>query len=476
MELQELNNISNLKIQNILNLLEQYPKYCDENNRAHIYIDNTDYLLSNKLLKDEIYNLCYENNLDINTTILNKVISILSNKIRKTGNKLELNYRIAKDKDGNFLYQLTKDEMVVINDKGYTISPITQPIFKNNATVKNQVKPMKIKNNTSLDNILDLFNLTANERFLMKAYIISLFIPDISKSYLVLIAEKGSGKTTIATAIKNIVDPSSSNIIDIKKNSEFSRSLSNTYLKILDNIDGLTKEQSNILCRAITGDAYEIINQDDILLNTFKSAVIMTGINCPPFRDDLLDRCIPLVPKRIKDFKSIQEIEEIIKKELPFALDYIFESISQARIIKSSMPYTLTKDRLVDWNNWIYCIGEVIEYNGGDRVHSILKQIRDSKTETIIDNNPVAKALKDYVVNGGLFIGEPKEFTSTELYNILKTVAFDNGYDKYFPKDVQWTIRKLNSLTGTLEQIGIIVEPCRNSIANGIKLTRIPKE
>lgn len=124
MELKEYNSIENARIKLIIDILDKYPKYIDENNTPNIFIGNNSFPLDSTELKQELQSICFDNNINYNTTLINKVVNILSSKIRKNANKLELDYRITKDENGNFLYQLSKNEMVVIKNDKYNIEPI----------------------------------------------------------------------------------------------------------------------------------------------------------------------------------------------------------------------------------------------------------------------------------------------------------------------------------------------------------------
>lgn len=472
MDLMEVNSVSNQKIENILKLLENYPKYCDENNTPYIYIDNTAYSLSNAMLKNILFNICYENNIDVGMTLINKVIAILSVKIIKEENKLELDYRLGINENGDFLFRLSKNEMIVISDDKYKVMPITKPYFKECNALINQVSPIKKAHNNSLDEVLNLFNISDEEKKLIKVFIISLFVPSIPKPYLIFTGEKGSGKTTMARIIKSIVDPTTSEIIDVKKSSDFSKSLGSEYLKILDNINELSKNQSDILCRAIYGGAYETITKDGVIVKNYKSAVIMTGITCPVFRDDLLDRCIMIEVKALKHYIPLEDIMKKVKEMMPFIYSNILEILSKAKAFEKSMKIDISDERMADWCRCCYCIGETIEPSGGKNFKYRLKENIDSKNDAMINNNPLAIVFKHYVWNGGLGVGVTKEMTSTDFFNTLRDVAIEVGYGNYFNKGVGWIMKELKQLIGVFAKDGIIIETYRQPNANYVKLSR----
>jgi len=104
----------------------------------------------------------------------------------------------------------------------------------------------------------------------------------------------------------------------------------------------------------------------------------------------------------------------------------------------------------------------------------LFRKNRAKQNEIIINNNYSALALCDYIKNGGLFVGETKEMTSTELFNILSSVARENGYIKHFRGDITWFIKDLKSLVNILEKEGIVLEFPRRANANYVKITKTP--
>lgn len=474
MNLNKPNSVSTTIIKEVIKLLETYPSYCDEMDRPHICIGNNNYLLSSTKLKDEIFDICLENELDVGTALVNKVIHSLSNRIRKSGNKLELDYRIAKDDNGNFLYQLTKNEMVVISDSGYDIVPFTKPIFKPSNTFKEQVKPIR---KGRIKKMLDLYNLEEDDKFLILIVTISYFIPGISKIMLGLIAEKGTGKTTISKGIKKTVDPSPTEVTRVPRGmQELEKRLASACLICFDNIPNLSSDQQDALSRAITGDAYERNSDDTTYVSSYTRPIILNGIKCPIYKDDLMDRSILLEPKKIepKDRLNDDYINDILTKEMPYALSYIFDIIARARVIKKDLKLG-EMDRMADFDVWGCCIAEAIEPNGAERFKRLFKENRAKQNTTIINNNQLALAVKLYVYTG--CIGASIELSSEEMFTTIRQTAWENNLLDKFPKGSNWFVRELKSLIGVLEKEGIkVITDIRKNNANYIRLERIVKE
>ena len=358
-------------------------------------------------------------------------------------------------------------EELVVKDPTFSESSF---IAKVDNTFINQVKPNGKK---SMKKILDLINVNEEEKFLIQIFIISLFIPDIQKVSLVLTSPTGTGKSTITDIIKTIVDPSQNKKSKTPKSlNDLERVLSLSYLPCFDNIDNISTEQSNVLCRAITGGTYIRYKGDKTIVSSYTRPIILNGIKCPIYKEDLIDRMLIIEPPIINNTLIRKNIDEILEEELPNVLAYIFDILSKARITIDEL--NLDNDRMAEWYNWAYAIAEAIEYGSGWKFENIYNKNKCKKNKVIISNNSSAMVLLDYVKNGGLFIGEPKEMTSTELFNILSSIAKEKGYAFNYKSGVEWLIRNLNSIANILQKEGVIFKTDHRGNANYVILTRIP--
>lgn len=474
MELKEFNNIENEKIRLILNILNDKPKYIDENNIPYIFIGNNSYTLNSIEFKQELQNICFENDINYSTVLINKVIGVLSSKIRKENSQLSLDYRITKNDNGDFLYQLTRNEMVVITDSGYKVVPITAPTFKVDNTFTNQVMPSK---KPSMKKVLNILNLEEDDKVLLQVFIITLFVPDIQKTSLVLASPTGTGKSTITDIIKRIVDPTPNRKVKAPKSlNELEQTISKSYLPCFDNVDYISTEQSNVLCRAITGDTHTKYERNKTIVSSYTRPIILNGIKCPVYKEDLIDRLLIVEPPTIKNPLTREEIDKILDEELPNVLAYIFSTLAKAKDIYKDLDIK-ADDRMADWYKWAYAIAEAIEEDSGWVFESLFRKNRSKQNDIIINNNYSALALCDYIKNIFFCVGETIEMTSTELFNRLSTVAYQNGYIKHFRNDITWFIKDLKSLVNILEKEGILLEFIRRPDANYVKITRVlPKE
>ena len=174
---------------------------------------------------------------------------------------------------------------------------------------------MDDKDDTILDKFIGLLNVKDDDnKLLLKCYIISLFIPSISKPILMLHGEQGSAKTTLQELIKMLVDPSIVKTLTFPRDiNELVQQLSHNYIAYYDNISVIKEQISDALCRAVTGTGFskrQLYTDDDDIIYYFLRCIGFNGINLAATKADLLDRGIIIQLERI--LKRIEEkIEDI---------------------------------------------------------------------------------------------------------------------------------------------------------------------
>ena len=226
-----------------------------------------------------------------------------------------------------FYYDLTnqKWEIVKIASNGWEVVKNNEiPLFKryeNNS--KAQVYPSSTStdeqnNKEYFDQFFKLFNLrNSKDLLLLSVYIVSLFIPEIPKVILVISGNGGGAKTTTFKLIKDIVDPSSVDILSFNKNiNDLIQILEHHYVNFFDNVSFVSTELSDLLCRAVTGSGYlkrALYTDDSDVSYNFKRCIGINGINIVTTRADLVDRSLSLRVERIPEDKRKKE-EEIKRR------------------------------------------------------------------------------------------------------------------------------------------------------------------
>jgi hypothetical protein len=147
-----------------------------------------------------------------------------------------------------------------------------------------QVLPSKQYPGDILDRFMSILNVKGEDNKLMlKCYVISLFIPAITKPVLILHGEQGAAKTALEELIRSVVDPSSAATLTFPGTiEELIQQLSHNYLAYYDNVSTISDWISDQLCRAVTGSGFskrELYSNDSDIIYNFKRAIGFNGIN-----------------------------------------------------------------------------------------------------------------------------------------------------------------------------------------------------
>ena len=99
-------------------------------------------------------------------------------------------------------------------------------------------------------------------------------------------------RSTIGTSrreARSLIDPSIMQTMSLPRYDAITQMLSHHWFNPLDNIDGFSREVSDVLCRAVTGDAQmkraHYTNDDDFIYQ-YRRCIGINGINIAATRPD----------------------------------------------------------------------------------------------------------------------------------------------------------------------------------------------
>lgn len=266
----------------------------------------------------------------------------LSNRIHGSINSEEILYDLATD----------TGEVVKITPEGWEIVHLEKPVFRSSSNILPQVIPIKSQDFNNGEEAIKFwkelwakplfYQFRDNYRLLM-VYLGYSFLPQLPKPILILRGnseeekdgEGGSGKSTLIRYIKQIVDPSSSELSSIPKDvKDLKHLLSESLFVPFDNVTHINADVSDTLCQAVTGGTLsnrKLYANREVNTIRYKNSVAINGINLRKIRPDLRDRAIIFDIERITDsFRRTEtELDSIFEKLLPELLGRIFDVISK---------------------------------------------------------------------------------------------------------------------------------------------------
>lgn len=227
-----------------------------------------------------------------------------------------------------------RSEVIQVTAKGYTTTQDSKYKFVKYETSAAQVLPRNGNRN-----LFDIFKRYLNA----DSAEVKLFVIWLSQaccygnhSLLLINAACGSGKSTLSKIIQEILDPSRLTAATMQGKSEnLLTTLSNSYLVTFDNARDFSKDESDILCSAITGGTYskrQLYTTNEMRVFELQNTIVINGVDVIPKESDLADRCLllNLLPIPPEKRRTDGDILEDFEAELPEILGCIFNVLSKA--------------------------------------------------------------------------------------------------------------------------------------------------
>lgn len=405
---------------------------------------------------------------DFFKTVLESIVA--KARIEKTV-KEKIYNRIAQ-LEKEIWYDLGRDDRksVKITAKGVygATLDIKSPIFRRNQSLQEQIPPRDFdENKKALDELVNLMKISSKDRLVFKVNLISLFLEAYPMPIIAVGGPSGSFKTTMTAFIKRIVDPSGNlkedNVSSFPESTDDLKIfLNNRYLGCFDNVSYISKEQSDILCRAITGNnntKRKLYRDSEESILSYMRKITLNGIVPNLDYEDLQSRLI-FYDRETPDSKDRVTEEQLNKKFnelLPYVLGEIFHILSKALSWYKSMKFDIKpKERMSDFEVW----GEIISRVMGVPQNDFLNAYREKISDTIVSaegSYPLVTVLEHFMREHDEY-----ETSALDLYEkvvgLAKALEIDFSY-KYikFPRAPNQVVKSLKQCDYLLRNNGLIV-------------------
>lgn len=298
-----------------------------------------------------------------------------------------------------------------------------------------------------------------DQRILILVYVASCFIPGIPHPLLNIFGEQGSRKSTLSRMLRRIIDPVRPLLLAMPKHTgELAQQLMHHYFPFFDNVDYISHDISDALCRAVTGggDAKrQLFTDDEDVIFEYKRSIGMNGINLIARKADLLDRTIPLElnSTTVHERKTEEEIWEEFDPLLPVILGGIFDAVAGAMRLRSSIKLA-EKPRMADFAVWGCAIAEAAGFGQEVFIRAYNSSI-SLQNEEAINASGLATTIVMFMEGQDRWEGSP-----TKLLGELEGIAALEKVDmrsKMWPQGAQALLRRLKEVQSNLLKAGIKV-------------------
>jgi hypothetical protein len=213
--------------------------------------------------------------------------------------------------------------------------------------------------------------------------------------------EEGAAKTTVAWAVKALIDPSKAPTRGAPRNEEdLMIAAQNSHIVTLDNISYLSPEMQDAICRLATGGGlskrqlYE--NEEEHVLEAMRP-VLITSIEPLGLRGDFIDRAVPLTLPQLKPEKrtSDEEFKTNFEAERPrligALLDCLSKALPEVPAVRLEQP-----PRMVDFAILGVAAEKELGFESGEFLAAYQENRREAR-ETLLEASVLAIRLRQFM-------------------------------------------------------------------------------
>jgi len=386
-----------------------------------------------------------------NNEAISTTLSVLEAKATFDGSMLELSNRFAM-RDNNIYIDMADENwrVVKVTAAGWEILNNPPVLFRRYS--HQQPLPDPVPGGKLSDIHRHLVIKNAGDRLLLEAWLISCAFSDIPRPAITFHGLQGASKTTTARILKSLSDPSVTESVNFGRGAaELAQVLDHHGVPCFDNMTSIPAWASDMLCRSVTGGAFskrELYSDDNDVILSFRRPMIITGINIPTHAPDLLDRLLLIELERIHPEKRMDEITfwKQFNADKPLLFGALLDAISGVmqhlpNIKLNKMP------RMADFSRIACAYAEFIGI-GSERMLDIIMQHTERQTQEVIDSDPVAAVICEFVRKHGSWTG-----TAAKLLELLN--EFSPTRLNGLPRVPNHLSRKLKVIHSTLLEVGI---------------------
>lgn len=294
----------------------------------------------------------------------------------------------------------------------------------------------------------------------------------------ILLGPKGAGKSTVATLLKSLVDPSTAPLRAEPKDVEaLMVACTHAHTVCFDNLSKIAPWFSDALCRVSTGGGLSkrqlYTDADEVVLDV-RRPTLLTGIALGVLRDDLADRSLVINLTRIGDEARTTEaeifeaFEQVHAQALGQLLDAVVLALRDHRSIRARLG---ALPRMADWACWCEAAAPALGLKPGEIIEAYFN-VQAGLEQDLLDADAVARAI--LALANEMVEGESTEYSTSELLAELERVmglAEARVKPDAWPRSAAGLGKHLPRITTALRGVGIVVASRRDPKTKNLRWT-----
>jgi hypothetical protein len=366
--------------------------------------------------------------------------------------------------DGGIVLDLGDPEgrAVLIQARRWEVLPKSPVLFRRTALTGPLPVPQR---GSGLDDLRGLLNLSDDTWPLVRGWLVGALLPSIPHPILLLGGEQGTGKSTAARMLVNLIDPSPAPLRSEPRDAEgWALAAAGSWAVAVDNVSRIPGWWSDVLCRAVSGDGWvrrRLYTDADLTVLAFRRVVILTSIDAGAMRGDLGDRLLLADLGRIKegDRKAEADLDRAYASARPRLLGGLLDTLADVLARLPDIPVR-NLPRMADFARVLAAVDE----GSGGRALDLYRAQTGRIAGEILESDPVAVAVLGLLDKAGGQWGG----TTTEL---LQAIMPGDKFPRGWPESVQGLAGRLKRLTPALRADGVEVERDRAGHNRARRLT-----
>jgi hypothetical protein len=291
-----------------------------------------------------------------------------------------------------------------------------------------------------------------------------------------IVAEQGSGKTTLARVQRRLIDPHAAELRQaIREPRDLAVAAENAHVVAVDNLSSLPTWTSDAICCLATGGGFatrELYADRTETIFAAVRPVILTGIAEVATRGDLLDRAVTVSLPRLREPRPEAELWERFETARPRLLGALLDAVAAA-VAHEPATSGPSDVRMLDAARWVAAAerGDAVPWSAGEHADA-LRRSRASGHQVAVEASAIGPALLALLDATGAWAG-----TASDLLAVLEARLGERARrPQGWPRRARDVGAELGRLAPALRALGVEVERERDSNRGRARIIRLRRQ